>query len=117
MTDTGDPSESIRCVCQCEQGSPQRKDHRRPALSERETKVVRIWLRCDSKESVAAQLSISQNTVRKHIERVRSKYIAVGRPVPTKTDLLIRVLRDGIVDLDELEREIDAETAESPRQW
>ena len=117
MTDIDDPPTSIRCACRCEQDSPKSKEHRRPALSEQETKVVRIWLRCDSKESVAAQLSISQNTVRKHIERVRSKYIASGRPVPTKTDLLIRALRDGIVDIDELEREIDAGTAQSPRPW
>ncbi|WP_263998901.1 hypothetical protein [Mycolicibacterium vanbaalenii] len=34
-----------------------------------------------------------------HIERVRDKYEAVGRPAPTQALLLIRAIQDGWIDI------------------
>ncbi len=71
-------------------------------LSEREKQVLLAWLQTDSKNDVAEVLHIAPATVRTHLQRVRTKYAAVGRPAPTKSALLARAVEDGIVGLSEL---------------
>jgi DNA-binding NarL/FixJ family response regulator len=74
----------------------------RPALSQREREVVIGWCRAESKEAVAEKLCIETSTVRTHLQRVRAKYAAVGRPAPTKGALIARVIQDGLLRLEDL---------------
>lgn len=74
----------------------------RAELTPRETEVLLAWLRTESKNAVAAQLFISPSTVATHLERIRGKYAAIGRPARTKAGLAARALQDGYLDLDDL---------------
>jgi DNA-binding CsgD family transcriptional regulator len=74
----------------------------RPSLSAREKQVLVAWLRTDSKTAVGESLFISAATVRTHIQRIRDKYQAVGRPAATKAALTVRAIQDGIVSVDDL---------------
>ncbi|WP_238556193.1 LuxR C-terminal-related transcriptional regulator [Dietzia sp. UCD-THP] len=74
----------------------------RPELSEREVEVLIAWLACDSKREVTERLFLADSTVSTYIQRVRSKYDAVGRPARTKVRLLIRAVEDGYIGLDDL---------------
>lgn len=73
-----------------------------PMLSVREVQVLRHWLRCDSKQTVANELFISLGTINTHLSRIRVKYTAVGREASTKSALLARALQDGHITIDEL---------------
>ena len=74
----------------------------RPALSTREKQVLVAWLLTDSKTAVGHSLYITTATVCTHIQRIRDKYDAVGRPAATKAALTIRAIQDGILAVDEL---------------
>lgn len=74
----------------------------RPDLSDREIQVLIAWLASDSKREVTQRLFLADSTVSTYIQRVRSKYEAVGRPARTKVRLLLRALEDGYVSLDDL---------------
>lgn len=73
-----------------------------PNLTAREIQILREWVMRDSKSDVAGALFITAATVSTHVNRIRIKYAAVGRPANTKASLLARALQDGHVDLDEL---------------
>ena len=73
-----------------------------PALSSREREVLVAWLATDSKTAVGRALFITTATVRTHIQRIREKYEAVGRPASSKAALAIRAIQDGIIAVDEL---------------
>ncbi|WP_181762892.1 response regulator transcription factor [Rhodococcus spelaei] len=75
---------------------------RKPSLSPREVEVLLRWLRCDSKNTVAADLFLSIGTVNTHLARIRAKYSQVGRSAPTKAALVARAVQDGLISLDEL---------------
>ena len=45
----------------------------------------------------AQQLGIGYSTAREYLDRIRVKYVEVGRPAPTKVDLLRRAVEDGIL--------------------
>ncbi len=55
-----------------------------------------------SKASVARRMGVSVHTVDMYIKRARVKYAQVGRPAPTKTDMLARAIEDGLVTPAEL---------------
>jgi DNA-binding NarL/FixJ family response regulator len=74
----------------------------RPTLPEREEEVLIAWFQTESKDLVAEKLHIAPSTVRTHLQRIRAKYAAVGRPAPTKAALVARAVQDGIINLDEL---------------
>jgi DNA-binding NarL/FixJ family response regulator len=74
----------------------------RPNLPVREEEVLIAWFQTESKDLVAEKLHIAPSTVRTHLQRVRAKYAAVGRPAPTKAALVARAIQDGIINLDEL---------------
>ncbi len=74
----------------------------RPDLAPREKEVLIAWFRTDSKDGVARQLHIAPTTVRTHLQRVRAKYAAVGRPATTKAALVARALQDGLIHVDDL---------------
>jgi DNA-binding NarL/FixJ family response regulator len=74
----------------------------RPNLAPREKEVLIAWFRTESKDLVAHQLQIAPTTVRTHLQRVRAKYAAVGRPATTKAALVARAIQDGIVNVDDM---------------
>ena len=74
----------------------------RPALGAREKEVLVAWFQTESKELVGSRLFISPATVRTHLQRIRVKYAAVGRPAPTKAALVARAIQDGMISVDEL---------------
>jgi len=74
----------------------------RANLAPREKEVLIAWFRTESKELVARQLQIAPTTVRTHLQRVRAKYAAVGRPATTKAALVARAIQDGIVSVNDI---------------
>lgn len=74
----------------------------RANLAPREKEVLIAWFRTESKDLVAQQLQIAPTTVRTHLQRVRAKYAAVGRPATTKAALVARAIQDGIVNINDL---------------
>jgi len=74
----------------------------RANLAPREKEVLIAWFRTESKDLVARQLQIAPTTVRTHLQRVRAKYAAVGRPATTKAALVARAIQDGLVNVDDI---------------
>jgi DNA-binding NarL/FixJ family response regulator len=66
-------------------------------LGRRERDVLHLYASGLPLKMVALQLGISFNTAREYLDRVRIKYMEVGRPAPTKVDLLRRAVEDGIL--------------------
>ena len=66
-------------------------------LSTREREVLRLYAAGLPLKSVADRLGIAYSTAKENITRVRVKYVEVGRPAPTKVDLLRRAMEDGLV--------------------
>ena len=50
--------------------------------------------------AVAERLGVAYSTAKENINRIRVKYVEVGRPAPTKIDLLRRAMEDGLVEPD-----------------
>lgn len=67
-------------------------------LSTREREVLRLYAAGLPLKMVADRLGVAYSTAKENITRVRVKYVEVGRPAPTKVDLLKRAMEDGIVD-------------------
>lgn len=74
----------------------------RPRLSPREVEVLRAWFACTSKALVGLKLHITVKTVDTHITRVRAKYANVGRAARTKSELVTRIIDDGVITIAEL---------------
>jgi DNA-binding NarL/FixJ family response regulator len=72
----------------------------RAKLSERELEVLRMYASGLTLKQVAFQLELSKYTVKEHIDRVRDKYAKIGRPAPGKSELLIRLIEDGLMGED-----------------
>ncbi|WP_308493231.1 DNA-binding response regulator [Microbacterium terrisoli] len=66
-------------------------------LSTREREVLRLYAAGLPLKVVADRLGIAYSTAKENITRVRVKYVDVGRPAPTKVDLLRRAVEDGIL--------------------
>ncbi|GGH61719.1 response regulator transcription factor [Rothia aerolata] len=79
----------------------------RAALSPREQETLRLYASGFAQVQVARRMGIKQSAVKTNIDRIREKYARVGRPAPTKIDLRIRAIEDGLVDSME-----DVKTAE-----
>ena len=69
-------------------------------LSVRERDVLRLYATGLPLKAVAERLGVAYSTAKENITRVRVKYVEVGRPAPTKVDLLRRAMEDGIVTSD-----------------
>jgi hypothetical protein len=68
-----------------------------PWLCQCETEIVGAWLQSSSRDAAARMVGIPVSTARIHLQRVRTKYEAAGRPARTKAALTVRALEDGIV--------------------
>lgn len=69
-------------------------------LSTREREVLRLYAAGLPLKAVAERLGVAYSTAKENITRIRVKYVEVGRPAPTKVDLLRRAMEDGIVEQD-----------------
>ena len=66
-------------------------------LTARERDVLRLYAAGLPLKVVADRLGVAYSTAKENITRVRVKYVEVGRPAPTKVDLLRRAMEDGIL--------------------
>ncbi|MFG6445015.1 response regulator [Microbacterium sp. P06] len=73
-------------------------------LSVREREVLRLYAAGLPLKVVAERLGVAYSTAKENITRVRVKYVEVGRPAPTKIDLRLRAMEDGIIGPSEGER-------------
>ena len=69
-------------------------------LSSREREVLRLYATGLPLKAAAEKLGVAYSTAKENISRIRVKYVEVGRPAPTKVDLLRRAMEDGIVAAD-----------------
>ncbi len=67
----------------------------RPSLSAQETRALRLYATGMPMKSVARRMSISEETAKQYVGRVREKYSRAGRAAPTKLDLYYRAVEDG----------------------
>lgn len=66
-------------------------------LSAREREVLRLYAAGLPLKIVADRLGIAYSTAKENINRIRVKYVEVGRPAPTKVDLMRRAMEDGLL--------------------
>lgn len=69
-------------------------------LSTREREVLSLYATGLPLKAVAERLGVAYSTAKENITRIRVKYVDVGRPAPTKVDLLRRAMEDGILAAD-----------------
>jgi DNA-binding NarL/FixJ family response regulator len=67
----------------------------RPQLSPQETRALRLYATGMPMKSVAKRMTISEETAKQYVGRVREKYARAGRAAPTKLDLYYRAVEDG----------------------
>jgi DNA-binding NarL/FixJ family response regulator len=74
----------------------------RPNLTTREREVLKAWFQTESKAVVGQRLHLAPSTVKTHLQRIRAKYAAAGRPAPNQGKLVARAVQDGILNVDDL---------------
>lgn len=67
----------------------------RPVLSQQETRALQLYATGMPAKSVARKMTISEETVKQYLGRVREKYARAGRAAPTKLELYYRAVEDG----------------------
>ncbi|CRK56534.1 putative two-component system response regulator [Alloactinosynnema sp. L-07] len=85
-------------------GSPMTVEHafslsrdtrsKRPHLSPREREVLHMYATGRTLHTTARRLDISESTARTHLQRIKEKYQAVGRPINHRTDYTLRHQED-----------------------
>ena len=70
-------------------------DDDRPLLSHQETRALQLYATGMPMKSVARKMTISDETVKQYLGRVREKYARAGRAAPTKLELYHRAVEDG----------------------
>lgn len=73
------------------------RDFARAQLGRREREILHLYASGLPLKLAAEQLGIGYSTAREYLDRIRVKYVEVGRPAPTKVDLLRRAVEDGIL--------------------
>ncbi|MDI2099360.1 response regulator [Ruicaihuangia caeni] len=79
------------------------RDFAKAQLGRREREILHLYASGLPLKLAAERLGIGYSTAREYLDRIREKYVQVGRPAPTKVDLLRRAVEDGILpglDLD-----------------
>ncbi|TQL48679.1 LuxR family two component transcriptional regulator [Homoserinimonas aerilata] len=72
-------------------------DFAKAQLGRREREILHLYASGLPLKHAAEQLGIGYSTAREYLDRIRMKYVEVGRPAPTKVDLLRRAVEDGIL--------------------
>jgi two-component system, NarL family, nitrate/nitrite response regulator NarL len=67
----------------------------RPALSQQETRALQLYATGMPMKSVAREMTISDETAKQYLGRVREKYARAGRAASTKLELYHRAVEDG----------------------
>ncbi|WP_448626355.1 hypothetical protein [Geodermatophilus sp. URMC 64] len=71
---------------------------RRPRLAPRQREVLMAYVAgSDLLPTVARELGMDRETLKTHLRRIRVKYAEVGRPAPTRRDLYVRAVEDGLI--------------------
>ncbi|MBP2437550.1 response regulator transcription factor [Microbacterium amylolyticum] len=91
---SGEPLDNVEWAAAVESDTAFANAH----LSERERDVLRLYAAGLPVKVVATRLGVAYSTAKENIQRVRAKYLVVGRPAPTKVDLMRRAMEDGLVD-------------------
>jgi DNA-binding NarL/FixJ family response regulator len=73
------------------------RDFAKAQLGRREREILHLYASGIPLKHAAEQLGIGYSTAREYLDRIRVKYVEVGRPAPTKIDLLRRAVEDGIL--------------------
>ena len=66
-------------------------------LGPREREVLALYAGGFEVPEVAGRLTITENSVKEYLKRIRVKYTNVNRPAASKLDLFRRAIEDGIV--------------------
>ncbi len=67
----------------------------RPVLSPQETRALQLYATGMPVKSVARKMTISEETAKQYLARVREKYSRAGRAAPSKLELYYRAVEDG----------------------
>ncbi len=67
----------------------------KPALSHQEQRALQLYATGMPMKSVARKMTISDETVKQYLGRVREKYARAGRAASTKLELYHRAVEDG----------------------
>jgi two-component system, NarL family, nitrate/nitrite response regulator NarL len=67
----------------------------RPVLSQQETRALQLYATGMPMKSVARRMTISDETAKQYLGRVREKYARAGRSASTKLELYHRAVEDG----------------------
>jgi DNA-binding NarL/FixJ family response regulator len=67
----------------------------RPVLSQQERRALQLYATGMPMKSVARRMTISDETAKQYLGRVREKYARAGRAAPTKLELYHRAVEDG----------------------
>ena len=67
----------------------------KPALSHQERRTLQLYATGMPMKSVAKKMTISDETAKQYLGRVRAKYARAGRAAPTKLELYHRAVEDG----------------------
>lgn len=73
------------------------RDFAKAQLGRREREILHLYASGLPLKLAAERLGIGYSTAREYLDRIRVKYVEVGRPAPTKVDLLRRAVEDGIL--------------------
>ena len=74
------------------------RGRRRPRLSPRQHEVLVAYVAGSALlPTVARELGMDPETLKTHLRRIRAKYAEVGRSAPTRRDLYVRAVEDGLV--------------------
>lgn len=73
-------------------------DPQRPALSPQELKALRLYAAGSKIATIARRMEVSPYTVKEYLDRVRTKYAAIGQHARTRTELYAVADRDGFLD-------------------
>lgn len=77
---------------------PRAAEVRRPQLSPRQREVLAAYSAGNELlDVVARRLGMKPETFKTHLRRIRIKYEDVGRPAPTRRDLYVRAVQDGLL--------------------
>jgi DNA-binding NarL/FixJ family response regulator len=67
-------------------------------LSPREREVLSLYASGMPLKQVAFTLGIANGTAKDYIDRVRTKFADIGRPITNKTEMVLRALEEGLID-------------------
>ncbi|MCB8998410.1 MAG: response regulator transcription factor [Actinobacteria bacterium] len=68
-----------------------------PDLSGQELRALQLYAQGLTLKAVARRMSVSQNTAKEYLDRVRAKYLATGRAARTKAELQAAAREDGLL--------------------